>query len=116
MLSLVIGVVLFAWPDITLQALAVIGGIGFVVRGIIRGLIAVTDHGPGPGSPSWSSRCSASPPASPSIAWPDVTVGVIGFLLGFSALLAGVGEIVAVLRAEEPKPDRGLRPDLPGGL
>ena len=91
-LSLVIGVVLFAWPDITLQALAVVGGIGFVVRGIFRGLIAVTDRGE-----SWVSLLVVSllgiVAGVAVIAWPDVTVGVIGFALGISALIAGIAEI-----------------------
>jgi len=92
-LSLVVGVVLFAWPDITLEALAVIGGIGFVVRGIIRALIAVTDR-----TGSWVALLAVALLSIAAgvavIAWPDVTVGVIGILLGFSALFAGVGETV----------------------
>lgn len=34
------------------------------------------------------------------IAWPDVTVGVIGFVLGISALMAGIAEIALSFELE----------------
>jgi uncharacterized membrane protein HdeD (DUF308 family) len=93
-LSLIIGVVLFAWPDITVQALAVVGGIGIVVRSILRAIIAVTDR-----TGSWVALLVVSllgiAAGIAVIAWPDVTVAVVGVVIGAGALFTGIGEIVA---------------------
>jgi uncharacterized membrane protein HdeD (DUF308 family) len=95
-LSLVVGIVLLVWPDITVQALAVLAGIGYVVRGVLRAAIALVDR-----REFWLWILLVGllgiALGVAIIVWPDVTVAVIGVVLGIGALVTGIGEIVAAL-------------------
>ena len=95
-LSIVVGVVLLVWPDITVQALAVFAGIGYVVRGVLRSAIALVDR-----SEFWLGLLLVGllgiALGVAVMVWPDVTVAVIGVVLGIGALVGGIGEIAVAL-------------------
>ena len=94
--SLVIGIVLVAWPDITVQALAVIAGIGFIARGILRSAIAFVERGE-----SWGLLLVVGilgiGLGIAIMVWPDATVAVIGVVAGIGALITGISEIAVSL-------------------
>ena len=95
-LSLIVGVILLVWPDITVQALAVLAGIGYVIRGVLRAAIAFADR-----SDFWLGLLAVGligiALGVAIVVWPDVTVAVIGVVLGLGALIVGIGEIAAGL-------------------
>src|SRR4051812_16842908 len=94
--SLIVGVILLVWPDITVQALAIFAGIGYVVRGVLRAAIAFVDR-----SDFWLGLLLVGllgvAVGVAVIVWPDVTVAVVGVMLGIGALVTGIGEIAAAL-------------------
>ena len=94
--SLVVGVVLLVWPDITVQALAIVAGIGYVLRGVLRAAIAVSDR-----REFWLWLLVVGllgvALGVAIIVWPDVTVAVIGVVMGIGAVTAGMVEIIAAL-------------------
>jgi uncharacterized membrane protein HdeD (DUF308 family) len=94
--SIVVGLVLLVWPDVTVQVVAIVAGIGFIVRGILRTLIGASDR-----RGSWLVLVFVGligiAFGIAVVAWPDVTVAVVGVLLGIAALVTGIGEIAAAM-------------------
>lgn len=93
LVSVVSGLVLLFWPDVTVQVVAVVAGIGYLLRGVIRAVVALLDRGEG----MWPLLIVGVVGALVGIAiiaWPDATVAVVGLVLGIGALIAGIGEIL----------------------
>jgi uncharacterized membrane protein HdeD (DUF308 family) len=94
--SILVGLVLLLWPDVTIQVVAIVAGIGFIVRGILRILIGASDR-----RGSWTVLVFIGLVGIAFgiavVVWPDVTIAVVGVLMGVAALVTGIGEIVAAL-------------------
>lgn len=91
--SVISGLVLLFWPDVTVQVVAVVAGIGYLLRGVIRAVVALMDRGEGMW-PLLAVGVIGALVGIAIIAWPDATVAVVGLVLGIGALIAGIGEIM----------------------
>jgi uncharacterized membrane protein HdeD (DUF308 family) len=98
--SVLSGLVLLFWPDVTVQVVAVVAGIGYLLRGVIRLIVALVD------------RDDATMPLAiigvigalvgvAIIVWPDATVAVVGLVLGIGALIGGIGEIITAFELKK---------------
>jgi len=85
------GIVVLAWPDITLWALAVVAGAGLIVAGLLRIAMALEAHAT---SPDWPVHLAVGAfgvvLGAVVLAWPEVTLEILGFLLGFKAAVTGL--------------------------
>jgi uncharacterized membrane protein HdeD (DUF308 family) len=96
-----LGVVVAAWPDLTVRGLAVIVGLGMVVAGLsdlIGGVRGTEDE-----------RLAAVLKGAASVifgvlalAWPDVTVLVIAVIFGIRTVLFGFAELLTAIRGVRP--------------
>jgi len=88
---IVVGVIALSWPDVTLWALAVVVGVGFLVGGVAEAWLAVRLHR---SLPAWGLWLIAGVLTAVAgvlcIIWPDATVLVIAVLLGLWVVLRGV--------------------------
>jgi uncharacterized membrane protein HdeD (DUF308 family) len=86
-----VGVIALAWPDVTLWALAVVVGVGFLVGGVAEAWLAVRLHR---SLPAWGLWLIAGVLTAVAgvlcIIWPDATVLVLAVLLGLWVILRGV--------------------------
>ncbi len=93
LVSVIAGLVLLLWPDVTVQVVAVIAGIGYLLRGIFRAVAAFTE------------RDDYTVPllvvgvvgigfGIALMVWPEAGVALVGLLLGIGALIAGIGELI----------------------
>jgi uncharacterized membrane protein HdeD (DUF308 family) len=84
------GILVVAWPDITLWALAVLAGAGLVLVGLLRAATAVMTHD-GTGRAGDLALAGLTIAAGAVVlAWPDATVVVLAVLLGLRALATGL--------------------------
>ncbi len=112
-----LGIVIAAWPDLTVGAIAILTGAGMVVGGVLDvagGLRGSVDE-----------RLAAIIKGLASVvfgvlalAWPDVTILVIAVVFGARTVLFGFSELLAAVR---PTPDptttpRAAEPRRPGVL
>jgi uncharacterized membrane protein HdeD (DUF308 family) len=90
-LVIVAGIAVLAWPDITLWALAVIAGCGLVVAGLVRITAALEGHRV---RSDWPVQLALGVVGvvlgAVVLAWPEATLQVLGFLLGFKAVVTGL--------------------------
>jgi uncharacterized membrane protein HdeD (DUF308 family) len=97
-LWIVVGVIALVWPDVTLWALAVTVGIGFLVGGIAEAWFALRMHQALPGWGWWLLAGVLSVIAGVlCIIWPDATVLVLAVLLGLWVIVRGVVAILFAL-------------------
>lgn len=94
--SVISGLVLLVWPDVTVQVVAVVAGIGYLLRGVIRAVVAFMDHDQYT-MPLLVVGVIGALVGIAIIAWPDATVAVVGVVLGLGAIIAGIGEIMSSL-------------------
>ena len=94
--SVISGLVLLVWPDVTVQVVAVVAGIGYLLRGVIRAVVAFMDHDEYT-MPLLVVGVIGALVGIAIIAWPDATVAVVGVVLGLGAVIAGIGEIMSSL-------------------
>jgi uncharacterized membrane protein HdeD (DUF308 family) len=85
------GIMVLAWPDITLWALAVVAGAGLVVTGALRIAVALQSHVT---HPEWPIHLAVGAFSvvlgAVVLTWPEVTLEVLGFILGFKAVVTGL--------------------------
>jgi uncharacterized membrane protein HdeD (DUF308 family) len=90
-LVIVAGLVVLTWPDITLWALAVVAGCGLIVAGALRIGVALESHAT---HPEWPIHLAVGAfgvvLGAVVLAWPESTLEVLGFLLGFKAIVTGL--------------------------
>jgi len=85
------GVVAVAWPGVTLWALAVVVGIGFVLGGVAQLAFAVRMHRALPRWAWWAAAGAISVVVGVAcLVWPGATVLALAVLLGVKLLLRGV--------------------------
>jgi uncharacterized membrane protein HdeD (DUF308 family) len=86
-----VGVIALAWPDVTLWALAVVVGVGFLIGGVAEAWLAIRLHR---SLPAWGVWLVAGVLTAVAgvlcIIWPDATVLVLAVLLGLWVVLRGV--------------------------
>ena len=84
------GIVVLAWPDITLWALAALTGAGLVAAGLIRAATAVARRD----DADWPVRLALAgltvAVGAIVLAWPGATVVVLAVLLGLRAVATGL--------------------------
>jgi uncharacterized membrane protein HdeD (DUF308 family) len=84
------GIVVLAWPDITLWALAALAGAGLILAGLLRAATAVTRRE----DTGWVAELALDgltiAAGAVVLAWPGATVLVLAVLLGLRALATGV--------------------------
>lgn len=89
-LLVVAGIVVLVWPDATLWAIAVVAGIGLILAGVLRIVVALADrdHADMP----WQLGLGGLTVALGAIvlAWPDQTLVVLAVLLGIRAIGSGL--------------------------
>lgn len=98
--SVISGLVLLIWPDVTVQVVAVVAGIGYVLRGVIRAVVALMEHDELT-MPLLVVGVIGALVGVAIIVWPDATVAVVGIVLGLGAVIAGIGEILSSLELKK---------------
>lgn len=97
LLSIAAGIVAVVWPAITLWALAVVIGLGLMLRGLFHVGAAVTTKPYLWGL--WAAFGALEVVVGVlAIAWPRATILVLAVLIGIDLLIAGIVEIVAAVR------------------
>ena len=100
------GVLVAAWPEVTLGTLALIVGLSLIVHGIARIAVAVSARSEIPG---WGWLAVAGLVnvivGAVAIAWPQATVLVLSILLGIQVTTFGL--LVLVSAFLNPAPDTG---------
>lgn len=91
--SVISGLVLLVWPDVTVQVVAVVAGIGYLLRGIFRAVAAFMDRDEYT-VPLLVVGVIGILVGIAIIVWPEATVAVVGLVLGIGALIVGIGEII----------------------
>jgi uncharacterized membrane protein HdeD (DUF308 family) len=95
---ILIGVIALVWPDVTLWALAVVVGVGFLIGGVAELVFALRMHQALPGWGWWVLAGVLSALAGVlCIIWPDATVLVLAVLLGLWVVVRGVVTILFAL-------------------
>jgi uncharacterized membrane protein HdeD (DUF308 family) len=93
-----VGVITLAWPDVTLWALAVTVGVGFLIGGVTEAWLAVAMHRTLPSWGLWMIAGVLSAVAGVlCILWPDATVLVLAVLLGLWVVFRGVVTVLFAL-------------------
>jgi uncharacterized membrane protein HdeD (DUF308 family) len=97
---IVTGLVILVWPDETLTVLAVIAGIGLIVRGLLRAFVAFSNQ--------VMHRRYYFAMAAVNVVlgvvimvWPEATVTVAAILIGINVLVAGIIEIAMSFELRE---------------
>jgi uncharacterized membrane protein HdeD (DUF308 family) len=84
------GVVVLVWPDITLWALAVMAGIGIMLAGLVRIVVAFVDRD----QPDFVLNLAVGAVGvvlgALVLAWPEATLTVLAVILGIRFLISGV--------------------------
>lgn len=104
------GILIIAWPDLTVRGIALVIGIAMIVGGIgdlVGGLRGTRDE-----------RLAAILKGIASVifgvlalAWPDVTLLVVAIVFGIRTMIFGVSEVLAALRGDrEPSDADKTRP------
>jgi uncharacterized membrane protein HdeD (DUF308 family) len=90
-LMVVAGLVVLAWPDITLKTLAVLAGLVLVLVGVVRITMALESHSV---NPDWPLQLGLGAVGvvlgGVVLAWPGATLMVLGFFLGVRAVITGL--------------------------
>jgi uncharacterized membrane protein HdeD (DUF308 family) len=93
------GLAVVVWPGHTIHALAIVAGISMVLGGLARVAGAVRG--------SVEDRMIAALTGAASLifgvlalSWPDITVLILGLLVGPSTVIFGLGQLLAVARAQ----------------
>ncbi|CAN5829051.1 hypothetical protein BH20ACT4_BH20ACT4_10430 [soil metagenome] len=85
------GVVAAAWPGVTLWALAVVAGVGFIIGGLAQIAFAGRYRRLLPGWALWLVAGGLSVVGGIAcLAWPGVTILALGILLGLRIVMRGV--------------------------
>ena len=86
---IVLGLILVLKPDVSVKVVAILWGIGFLLGGLIRIVVAIADRGYG-----WGWRLLLGllglGLGLAIVVWPTATAGVVFFIVGISAILDGL--------------------------
>jgi uncharacterized membrane protein HdeD (DUF308 family) len=77
-----------------------VAGIGYVVRGVIRLIVAFMDRDDATMPLAVIGAIGALVGVA-IIVWPDATVAVVGLVLGIGALIGGIGEIITAFELKK---------------
>jgi uncharacterized membrane protein HdeD (DUF308 family) len=96
----VTGIVIMVWPDETLTVLAVLAGLGLILRGLLRAFVAFNNQ--------VMHRAYYFVMAAVNLVlgiaimvWPEATITVAAVLIGINVLIAGVIEIAMSFELRE---------------
>jgi uncharacterized membrane protein HdeD (DUF308 family) len=84
------GVAVLAWPDITLWALAVMAGVGLILAGLLRVLVALTQRDRSDMPLQLGLGGLGLALGAVVIAWPGATLLVLAVLIGVRAIAIGL--------------------------
>lgn len=106
------GLLAVAWPGITLWSLALITGVSLVVHGAARTAVAVADRRAIRGW-GWlvAGGLANLVVGVLALAWPAVTVVVLGVLLGVQTLVFGAALLAAAASSRDQGPSSGWTPN-----
>lgn len=101
LLSLAVGVIAVVWPEITLWALAVLIGIGLILRGLVRAVGSVL----APRPYLWGLLAIVGVvelvAGVLAIAWPTITLVILAILIGIDLVLVGAAEIAFAVQLKK---------------
>lgn len=100
-LAVIFGILALAWPGITVWALVFVWGVYAIVDGISEiGIALRGSRGLGTGGRWVLAILGLFGIAAGIVAfvWPSITALVLAYLIGFWAIVIGVGEIIAAVR------------------
>lgn len=96
------GLIVLAWPDITLKVIAVLAGFALLVTGAIGIVLALQRRAAGS---DWPVQLGLGAVAlvigALVLAWPSATLMVLGFILGIKAVVTGLISIGAGWKAHQ---------------
>ncbi|HEY2996983.1 MAG TPA: DUF308 domain-containing protein [Acidimicrobiales bacterium] len=84
------GIVVLVWPDITLWALAVLAGIGLILAGVLRVVVALTERDQPDFVVNLAIGVLGVVLGALVLAWPEATLVVLAVLLGIRFVVSGV--------------------------
>jgi uncharacterized membrane protein HdeD (DUF308 family) len=84
------GLAVIAWPDVTLWALAVLAGLGLLLAGVLRVLLALADRDRPGTAVNLGIGAVGIAVGVLVMAWPGATLVVLAVLVGLRAVLTGV--------------------------
>jgi uncharacterized membrane protein HdeD (DUF308 family) len=84
------GIVVLVWPDITLWALAVLAGIGLILAGVVRVVVALTERDQPDFVVNLAIGVLGVVLGALVLAWPEATLVVLAVLLGIRFVVSGV--------------------------
>jgi len=84
------GIVVLVWPDITLWALAVLAGIGLILAGVLRVVVALTERDQPDFVVNLAIGAFGIVLGALVLAWPEATLVVLAVLLGIRFVVSGV--------------------------
>jgi uncharacterized membrane protein HdeD (DUF308 family) len=84
------GIVVLVWPDITLWALAVLAGIGLILAGVLRVVVALTERDQPDFVVNLAIGVLGVVLGAMVLAWPEATLVVLAVLLGIRFVVSGV--------------------------
>lgn len=90
-LAVVAGLVVLAWPDVTLKVVAIMAGLALIGAGLIWIAMALQRHNT---NSDWTIQLGLGVigvvVGGIVLAWPDATLMVLGFFLGVKAVITGL--------------------------
>lgn len=95
---IVLGVVILAWPGLTIETLAVLVGAGLVAHGVIGVVGALTGLVHDERTATVLEGLTAIVFGVLALAWPDVTVLVVAVLFGARTVLFGISQLISLVR------------------
>lgn len=95
LLLVLTGLVVLAWPDITLWALTFAGGLALLLGGVVQLVVGLVGHG----RPGWTLDLALGSigiaVGGIVLAWPEATLVVVAILFGIRAVVTGLIAIAA---------------------
>ena len=95
LLLVLTGLVVLAWPDITLWALTFAGGLALFLGGVVHTLVGLVRHG----RPGWTLDLALGAIGIATggivLVWPEATLVVVAILFGIRAVVTGLIAIAA---------------------
>jgi uncharacterized membrane protein HdeD (DUF308 family) len=84
------GIAVLVWPDITLWALAVMAGIGIMIAGVIRVIVAFVDRDEPDFVVNLAIGAFGIVLGALVLAWPEATLTVLALILGIRFIVSGI--------------------------
>lgn len=98
-LTAIAGVVILAWPNVTLHAIALIVGAALIVAGVVRALLVLASRSRRPDQAAGRGRSLLIAGLAVvlgilAVVWPGATVAVLAVLFGIQLVVTGVTEVL----------------------